>query len=100
MSELSNYKIEYEDMAFKTPQTVGRKKIMAKSTKEVPTAKTRKAYNKSRGEHFKDVVIAVLIAGIVAFIAGMQFANSNQAKVDAAVETARTAEAVDAPVKK
>lgn len=59
---------------------------MPKSTKEVPTAKVRKSYSKTRGEHYKDIVIAVLITGIIAFIAGVQFANNSNAKIQAAVD--------------
>jgi cell division protein FtsN len=45
-----------------------------------------KVYNKTRGEHVKDVMIAVLVASIIAFIGGMQFANKQNATVSEAVK--------------
>jgi hypothetical protein len=58
---------------------------MSKTTKEV-AAKPRKGYSKTRAEHYKDIVIAVLVAGIVAFVGGVMFANGNNAKVQAAID--------------
>ena len=37
-------------------------------------------------ETIKTIVIAILITAVVAFIAGMRYAESEQAKVDAAVK--------------
>lgn len=59
-------------------------KKMAKNNQEVPTAKTRKVYQKTRTEHYKDIVIAILITGIIAFCAGMYFANNHNEQLKAA----------------
>jgi hypothetical protein len=53
---------------------------------EIPTAKTRKSYQKTRAEHYKDIVIAVLITGIIAFIAGAQFNAGQNNAISKAVE--------------
>lgn len=98
---MDSYKLEYEETPFKPSKTVGRTK-MAKSNNQEQSA-PRKKYAKTRGEHFKDLVIAVLVASIIAFIGGMQFANGQNDRVNTAVdqaETAMTAEAVEQPVKK
>lgn len=42
--------------------------------------------SKSSVETVKTVLIAVLVTGIVAFVAGMQFANRNNAQVNAKLE--------------
>lgn len=58
---------------------------MSKTTKtEAP--KASKKYAKTRGEHYKDIVIAILVTGIIAFVSGVVFANGNNAKIDAAVK--------------
>ena len=99
MSTLSEHKLHYEDLTpKKTAKRGGKAKKMAKNNKEIPAAKTRKVYQKTRGEHYKDILIAILITGIVAFIAGLQFANSNNAAIQAATEA--IAPAASAEVKK
>lgn len=98
MSSLSEHEMHYEDLPFQTPKVVGKVKKMAKTTD-----KSVKAYKKSRGEHYKDIVIAVLVTSIIAFICGVQFASSQNAKVSTAVEkveAAMTAETTEVPVKK
>lgn len=90
MSSLSDHKLHYEDLPPKTPKAVGKVKKMAKNTNTPEQATSKKKYAKTRGEHFKDVVIAVLVASIVAFIGGMQFANRQNAEVNSAVERAQT----------
>jgi len=98
--------MDYEDLEsvdqFKqTKSRKGRRGIkMSKTTKETSAPKAKK-YNKTRGEHIKDVVIAVLIASIVAFILGMQFADGRNAEMVQAVTEAQTATAsAETPVKK
>ncbi|HYG84617.1 MAG TPA: hypothetical protein VD907_07125 [Verrucomicrobiae bacterium] len=54
-------------------------------TNQAEPSKPAKKYAKTKGEHFKDIVIAVLVASIVAFVAGMYFANQHQADIDKAV---------------
>ena len=99
MSDLSNYELQYEDMAFKTPKTVGRTVKMSKTTNENTS---KKKYSKTRGEHLKDIVIAILVTAMVGFVTGMQFANSNTADKVQAVEKAQAemATPVETPVKK
>ena len=81
--------MQYELTPIK-PLTITRKggkgQKMPKSTKEVPVAKVRKSYSKTRGEHYKDIVIAVLITAIVAFICGAVFQSKQQNAITAAVK--------------
>lgn len=58
-----------------------------------------KSYNKTRGEHFKDIVIAVLVVGVIAFIAGVHYSDSKNAQMQSAVKAAQTT-AVAPDVKK
>jgi gas vesicle protein len=51
-------------------------------------AKTSHKYAKTRGEHCKDIIIAILIAGIISFIAGMHFANQHTTDTAQAVKSA------------
>lgn len=77
----------------KKPERVGRVKMTKTiSTPEAP--KASKKYQKSRGEHAKDILIAVLITGVVAFVGGTMFANKQNARVEQAVKAAQ----VTAPV--
>lgn len=62
-------------------------------TQAAEPSKPAKKYAKTRGEHYKDIVIAILIAGILAFVAGMHFANQHNADISKAVSSV-------APVKK
>lgn len=57
-------------------------------------AKTSKKYAKTRGEHYKDIVIAILVAGIVAFMGGMHFSNQQHADTVKAVQSATATPAV------
>lgn len=84
------------------PVRVGRVKEMTKSTSTNEAPKASKKYQKSRGEHVKDILIAVLITGVVAFIGGMQFANDQNAEVQSAVSEAKQtmASTADAPASK
>jgi len=73
-------------------KAVGRARKMPnnKSTVTAEASKaTSKKYAKTRGEHFKDIVIAILITAVLAFIGGMVFANKQQATVNAAVKAAQ-----------
>lgn len=83
------------------PHRVGRtfKKMSQKqSTPEVKAPKAK--YSKTRGEHFKDIVIAVLITGIIAFAAGIWFNEGKQHEIETAVKGAQTVAQPEAPVKK
>ncbi len=57
-------------------------------TTSTEAVKLPKKYAKTRGEHYKDIVIAVLVAGIIAFIGGMHFSNQQHNAVTSAVKSA------------
>lgn len=69
-----------------------------KATTNQEAPKASRKYSKTRGEHIKDIMIAVLIAGVIAFIGGMHFANEQHAQMESAVKAAQTTAV--APVKK
>lgn len=74
-------------------------------TKETKTPEITKApkpkYSKTLGEHVKDIVIAVLITAIVAFIGGMMFQNKQQHAIETAVKAVTPiAQAQEVPAKK
>lgn len=98
MSSLSEYPVDFiDDMPLsKNPIRVGR--ISAKMSKS-KTTEAPSVYSKTKGEHRKDIVIAILVAGIITFIGGMTFQSKQQAQIEAARNiVAPTAQA--APVKK
>lgn len=65
---------------------------MAKSQNNAEVSKApAKKYQKSRGEHAKDILIAILITGVVAFVGGIVFANKQNARVEQAVKAAQVA---------
>lgn len=84
-------------------KAVGRATKMANNNKTISTEapKASKKYSKTRGEHAKDLIIAMLITGIIAFIGGMHFANQQNGRVATAVKNAVTpAVSAQAPAKK
>lgn len=84
------------------PHRVGRtfnKMSQTKSTQPEAVKAPKAKYSKTRGEHFKDIVIAVLITGIIAFVGGMVFQGKQQQAIETAVKGAST-QTVEAPVKK
>lgn len=98
-SALDSFKLEYEQMPFRLTRYSGgkdSKMSKQKTTNEVAP----KVYAKTRGEHFKDIVIAILVASIIAFIGGMQFAKGNQAEIDRAVSAVQPTAQVSAEAKK
>lgn len=99
MQALADYKLEFEDIP-PSPRKfrVGKDMKMSKSTKtaEAPA----KSYNKTRGEHFKDMVIVALVVGIVAFGLGFKFNADRNAEMQSAVKAAQTATVSTDTVKK
>lgn len=90
MSTLADFPIEYEDVPQKTRKS-GKDSKMSKTTAtEAP--KASKKYAKTRGEHFKDILIAILVTAVVAFVAGSVYAN-NQHKATAQAVQQATAQA-------
>ena len=94
MSSLSEYPLEFiDDMPLINPYRVERtfKKMSKQSTTQPEVTKAPKAkYSKTRGEHIKDVIIAVLIAGIIAFVGGVTFQSKQQDAINTAVKSAQT----------
>lgn len=90
-----SYGTDYLDIPSLTRQTGGKGNKMPNKTL-TNEAKT-KSYRKTRGEHYKDIVIAVLVTAVIGFVAGMHFSNSQHAQTEQAVKAAVT---VQAPVKK
>lgn len=100
MSSLDSYQMQFEDMP-RRPARVGRTLTKMSKTTNTPEARQPKAkYAKTRGEHTKDLVIAVLVAGIIAFIGGMTFQSKQQGAIDTAVKAVQPTAAAQAPVKK
>lgn len=98
MNSLADYPLEFEDVPFHKPYRVGRTfKKMSNKSKEVE-ATPAKAYNKTRGEHIKDMVIVALVVGIVAFGLGIKFNADRNSEMQNAVKAATTQ--VTAEVKK
>lgn len=101
-SALSKHKLYYEDMAPRkiTRNTGGKDSKMSKSSKVTAAPKEAKSYNKTRGEHLKDIVIAILIVGVAAFAAGVHYANNQNATTQSAVKNALSAQTASAEAKK
>lgn len=55
------------------------------NTNKTEAPKASKIYRKSRGEHYKDIAIAILVTSIIAFIGGMQFSNNQNTAIKEAV---------------
>ena len=99
MSKLEETKIPLDERKnYSKIKTTKRKD--SKMSNEPIAVKSAKKYQKARGEHYKDIVIAVLITAVVAFVAGASYANRQQAEVDRAVTEAQSAVQAQAPVKK
>jgi predicted transcriptional regulator len=78
----------------------GYRKMSNKATTVTETPKVSKSkYSKTRGEHFKDIVIAILIVGVIAFIAGVHYSDTKNAQMISAIKSAQTT-AVTPQVKK
>lgn len=103
MNSLDAYALEFEDMPLKLSKTAGRisTKMSQPQTTQAEAPKAPKAkYSKTRGEHVKDVIIAMLVTGIIAFTGGIWFNEGKQQEIETAVKGAQTAAPVEAPVKK
>lgn len=103
MSSLSDYPLEFiDDMPLINPKRVERtlNKMSKQTTTRPEATKAPKAkYSKTRGEHIKDIVIAMLVTGIIAFVGGMVFQGKQQQAIETAVKGAST-QTVEAPAKK
>lgn len=80
----------------KTAKRGGKGQKMSKTT-QTEQAKTVKKYAKTRGEHYKDIVIAILVTAIIAFVCGAIFQSKQQNAINTAVKAVtQTANAVEA----
>ena len=85
-STLADYKLNFEDLPQKTRKG-GKDSKMSKTTvTEAPKASRK--YAKTRGEHYKDIVIAILVTAVVAFVAGSVYANGQHKATAQAVQQA------------
>lgn len=81
--------MQYELTPIK-PLTITRKggkdiKKMSKTT-QTEQPKAVKKYAKTRGEHYKDIVITILVTAIIAFICGAVFQSKQQNAINTAVK--------------
>ncbi len=94
--------MNYIETPIKTliPERVGRvNNQMTKST-STEQPKAVKKYAKTRGEHYKDIVIAILVTAIVAFGLGVKVQADRNAQVAQAVKSAVTPTATAAEASK
>lgn len=87
--------MEYEltPITTKLPERVGKVKMTKSTTNEAP--KVSKKYAKTRGEHYKDIVIAVLVTAVIGFVVGMHFSNQQHAATAQAVKAAQVTATAD-----
>lgn len=82
----------HEDIRQKEkPEKGGKGSKMSKkvtAAEAVSKATTTKKYAKTRGEHTKDLIIAILVTGVVAFGFGMHFEGQHNAEMQKAVSAA------------
>lgn len=92
MDSLDAYALEFEDMPLKLSPIAGRisKKMSQKSTTPEAVKAPKAKYSKTRGEHFKDLVITALVVSIIAFVGGMTFQSKQQDAINTAVKGAQT----------
>lgn len=100
MNSLEAFKLEFEDIPPQKPERVGKDSKMSKSNQPVADTKPAKKYSKTRGEHFKDIVIAILVTAIIAFGLGVKFQADRNAEVANAVKAVTATAQAEAPVKK
>jgi ABC-type proline/glycine betaine transport system permease subunit len=98
MSTLDSYALQYEDLTHKKPERVGRPEMTKSTINEQP--KAVKKYAKTRGEHYKDIVIAILITAIIAFGLGVKVQADRNAQIASAVKSAVTPTATAAEASK
>ena len=98
MSALDDYQLEFEQMPFRLTRYSGGKD--SKMSKPKTTEAAPKVYNKTRGEHFKDMVIVSLVVGIIAFGLGFKFNADRNTEMQSAIKAAQTATVQSETVKK
>lgn len=98
-SALADYPLEYEDIP-PSPRLFRVGKGMKMSKKATTNEAPAKVYAKTRGEHFKDMVIVALVVGIIAFGLGFKFNADRNTEMQSAVKAAQTATVQTETVKK
>lgn len=79
-----------------TPNRVGRTFTKMSKPEPTTTVPVKAKYAKTKGEHNKDLIIAILIAGIIAFVGGMTFQGRQQDAINTAVKGAQTVAPIEA----
>lgn len=74
----------------------GKVNNMTKNTKAAMKTPS-KSYDKTRGEHVKDIVIAILVAGVIAFVVGVHYSDTKTAQLQNAVSASKVTASVPAP---
>lgn len=64
----------------------GKDSKMSKNSTQTEQPKAVKKYAKTRGEHYKDIVITILVTAIIAFICGAVFQSKQQNAINTAVK--------------
>lgn len=102
---LEEYPLEFEDIPQKqynktTIKTRKGGKDSKMSKAEAKQSTPTKKYAKTRGEHFKDLVIVALVTSIIAFGLGVKFQADRNAEIQSAVKAATASATAQEPVKK
>lgn len=95
---LDKYQMDFEETPIKKViASKGRKDIKKMSSKENQTSevKSSKKYSKTRGEHVKDVIIAVLVTSIIAFGLGVKFQCDRNAEVQRMIQASKPVETTE-----
>jgi len=100
MSTLDDYQLEFEQMPFRLTRLPGGKDSKMSKSNQPKVEVPAKSYNKTRGEHFKDMVIVALVVGIIAFGLGFKFNADRNTEMQSAVKAAQTATVQAETVKK
>lgn len=72
----------------KTVKAVGKDNKMSKNSTTQEAPKSARKYAKTRGEHYKDIVIAILVTAIIAFGLGVKIQSDRSAEVASAIKNA------------
>lgn len=89
-----SYKTAYIDI----PQLIRKDRKVKTMPKTEEVQKPSKKYAKSRTEHYKDVIIAVLLTAIASFIAGTVYADNRNKVINATINRIESS-AITAPEK-
>ena len=85
MSVLDRFNLHYEDIK---PKKKILNNLIIKRWRKMSSKEVKKVYSKTRGEHIKDIIIAVLITGVITFVLGVRYANNQAATTETAIQAA------------